>query len=218
MEHMHNSPPTVAGRQAPSNADSLGVPSIAPALKDPVRGMAVTEQSPNVHEHEGRKYFFCGPRCRARFADHPAQFLATSSASAAIPPAPAGTIFTCPMHPEVRQDHPDNCPKCGMTLEPEMPSLNDEGNPEPGDFQRRFWWTLPLTGVVFVLAMFGHRLQWMSMASQSWVELAIAAPIVLWAGFPFFHPGWCPVSAHGLAALSADCCSGHELQFRIGNR
>ena len=77
-----------------------------------------------------------------------------------------------------------------MTLELEMPAPDDDGNPELGDFQRRFWWTLPLTGVVFVLAMFGHRLQWMSMASQSWVELALAAPIVFWAGFPFFQRGW----------------------------
>ena len=94
------------------------------------------------------------------------------------------------MHPEVRQNHPGNCPKCGMALEPEMPSLDDDDNPELRDFERRFWWTLPLTGVVFVLAMFGHRLQLMSMASQSWVELAIAAPVVLWAGFPFFQRGW----------------------------
>ena len=77
-----------------------------------------------------------------------------------------------------------------MTLEPEVPTLDDEGNPELDDFQRRFWWTLPLTGAVFVLAMFGHELQWMSMAAQSWVELAISAPVVLWAGLPFFQRGW----------------------------
>ena len=94
------------------------------------------------------------------------------------------------MHPEVRQDHPGNCPKCGMTLEPELPSLEDDENPELRDFQRRFWWTLPLTAIVFVLAMLGHRLQWMDMAVQSWVELVIATPIVLWAGWPFFVRGW----------------------------
>jgi Cu+-exporting ATPase len=101
-----------------------------------------------------------------------------------------GAMYTCPMHPEVRQDHPGNCPKCGMTLEPELPQLDDDDNPELRDFQRRFWWTLPLTAVVFVLAMFGHRLQWMDMATQSWVELALATPIVLWAGWPFFTRGW----------------------------
>ncbi len=93
------------------------------------------------------------------------------------------------MHPEIRQDHPGNCPKCGMTLEPELPSLEDD-NPELRDFQRRFWWTLPLTLVVFVLAMFGHRLHWMEMRTQSWVELVITLPIVLWAGWPFFVRGW----------------------------
>jgi Cu+-exporting ATPase len=102
----------------------------------------------------------------------------------------AGTVYTCPMHPEVRQDHPGNCPKCGMTLEPELPDLEDDDNPALRDFQRRFWWTLPLTAVVFVLAMFGHRLKWMEMAVQSWVELVLAIPIVLWAGWPFFLRGW----------------------------
>jgi len=104
--------------------------------------------------------------------------------------ATAGTIYTCPMHPEVRQDHPGNCPKCGMTLEPELPKLGDDDNPELRDFSRRFWWTLPLTVIVFVLAMFGHFQQWLDAAVQSWVELVIATPIVLWAGWPFFVRGW----------------------------
>ena len=114
--------------------------------------------------------------------------LSTSSLAAVIPVA--GTIYTCPMHPEVRQDHPGNCPKCGMTLEPMLPSLEDDENPELKDFQRRFWWTLPLTAIVFVLAMLGHRLGLMDMVVQSWVELVIATPIVLWAGWPFFVRGW----------------------------
>ena len=94
------------------------------------------------------------------------------------------------MHPEIRQDHPGSCPKCGMALEPELPSLEEDDNPELKDFQRRFWWTLPLTACVFVLAMFGHRQQWMDMATQSWVELVLSLPIVLWAGWPFFLRGW----------------------------
>jgi len=102
----------------------------------------------------------------------------------------AGTIYTCPMHPEIRQDHPGNCPKCGMTLEPELPKLGDDDNPELRDFSRRFWWTLPLTVIVFVLAMFGHFQQWIDGAVQSWVELVLATPIVLWAGWPFFVRGW----------------------------
>ena len=110
-------------------------------------------------------------------------------ATAAVPPAAAGTIYTCPMHPEIRQDHPGNCPKCGMTLEPVLPSVNDDENPELLDFQHRFWWTLPLTVIVTVMAMFGHRLGWMEMRAQSWLELVLSVPIVLWAGWPFFARG-----------------------------
>ncbi|WP_026436588.1 copper-translocating P-type ATPase [Acidovorax sp. JHL-9] len=102
---------------------------------------------------------------------------------------PAGTIYTCPMHPEVQQDHPGNCPKCGMTLEPIIP-LDAQDNHELQDFQRRFWWTLPLTVLVTVLAMFGHRLGWFDMARQSWIELALSLPVVLWTGGPFFVRGW----------------------------
>ena len=101
-----------------------------------------------------------------------------------------GSIYTCPMHPEVRQDHLGSCPKCGMALEPELPTQDNDDNPELRDFSRRFWWTLPLTCIVFVLAMFGHPLHLMDMALQSWVEMVLAAPVVLWAGWPFFVRGW----------------------------
>lgn len=115
---------------------------------------------------------------------HPGQHAAQAAAPA---PATAGTIYTCPMHPEIRQDRPGNCPICGMTLEPVIPELGDDDNPELRDFSRRFWWTLPLTAVVFVLAMAGHRYGWMDAAVQSWVELVLTTPVVLWAGFPFFE-------------------------------
>ena len=98
-------------------------------------------------------------------------------------------VYTCPMHPEIRQDHPGSCPKCGMALEPLMPSLEDD-NPELRDFTRRFWWTLPFTVVVTVLAMFGHQLGWFSMKTQTWIELVLSIPVVLWAGQPFFVRGW----------------------------
>ena len=90
------------------------------------------------------------------------------------------------MHPEIRQGHPGNCPKCGMTLEPEMPTLEEGEDPKLRDFKHRFFWTLPLTVVVTVLAMAGHRLQWFEMGTQSWIELVLTVPIVLWAGWPFF--------------------------------
>ena len=106
-----------------------------------------------------------------------------------VPAAPAGTIYTCPMHPEIQQSTPGNCPKCGMALEPMMPTLEDEENPELGDFRRRFRWTLPLTVVVTVLAMAGHRIFSDGLAYQSWIELALSTPVVLWAGWPFFVRG-----------------------------
>jgi Cu+-exporting ATPase len=158
------------------------------ALKDPVCGMTVTMESPHKAEHAGRPYWFCSAGCRTKFLTEPQKYLALVAAPAE-PPRAAGTVYTCPMHPEIRQDHPGNCPKCGMTLEPVMPSLDDEANPELVDFQHRFWWTLPLTVIVTVLAMFGHRLGWMAMATQSWVELVLSVPIVLWAGWPFFVRG-----------------------------
>lgn len=115
------------------------------------------------------------------------------SAKARMTPADTdaepGTIYTCPMHPEVRQVGPGTCPKCGMALEPLIPELEEEENPELRNFKRRFWITLPLTIVVTTLGMFGHRLGWMAIETQTWVELALSAPIVLWAGWPFFQRG-----------------------------
>ena len=93
------------------------------------------------------------------------------------------------MHPDVRQDHPGNCPICGMTLEPLIP-VDAEDNSELKDFQRRFWWTLPFTVIVTVLAMLGHRLGWFDMKAQSWIELVLSLPVVAWAGAPFFLRGW----------------------------
>ena len=138
------------------------------------------------HSHEGQEYFFCNPRCLEKFRSNPGQYLTPQPAPA---PTQPGVIYTCPMHPEIRQDHPGTCPKCGMALEPEMPTLDDEENPELRDFRRRFWWTLPLTAAVTVLAMFGHRFGWFAANAQSWIELVLSLPIVLWAGSPFFVRG-----------------------------
>ncbi len=160
------------------------------ALIDPVCGMTVSRQTDHQYEHEGRNYYFCSAHCKTKFSANATKFTSPKPAVQPDEPIPAGAIFTCPMHPEIRQDHPGSCPKCGMALEPEMPTLDDDDNPELRDFQRRFWWTLPLTGIVLVLAMFGHRLQWMDMAKQSWVELALTVPVVLWAAWPFFTRGW----------------------------
>ncbi|MCM2345807.1 MAG: heavy metal translocating P-type ATPase [Acidovorax soli] len=166
----------------------LAEPASPTDLKDPVCGMTVTEQSEHHSTHEGRPYYFCSAKCQGKFAANPLQYL-VSAAPADTAPEPAGTIYTCPMHPEVRQDHPGTCPKCGMTLEPIIP-LDEEDNHELKDFQRRFWWTLPFTFIVTVLAMFGHRLGWFDLKVQTWLELALSLPVVLWTGWPFFVRGW----------------------------
>jgi len=158
-------------------------------LKDPVCGMAVTPQSAHVLQHDGRPVYFCSAGCKAKFAANPTRYVASTSQKPTVG-AVSGAVYTCPMHPEVRQDRPGVCPKCGMALEPEMPALDEGENPELENFKRRFIWTLPLTVVVTVLAMAGHRLQWFEMATQSWIELFLSLPIVLWAGGPFFVRGW----------------------------
>ena len=155
-------------------------------VTDPVCGMQVDPNStPHHANHAGTDYHFCSARCQAKFVADPLRYLAPKAEAA--PAAPAGTIYTCPMHPEIRQEGPGTCPICGMALEPEMPSLEDEDNPELRDFSHRFWWTLPLTVVVFLLAMLGDRLTFLSMGARTWLELALSAPVVLWAGWPFFE-------------------------------
>ena len=176
-------------------------------LKDPVCGMTVTDQSPNNISYQGHQVYFCSEGCKLKFSANPSKYIVAStiikgkvktpsntanSASTLTDGASAvtGIIYTCPMHPEVRQDHEGVCPKCGMALEPEMPSLEEDESPELLDFRRRFTWTLPLTIIVTILAMAGHRLQWFNMATQSWIELVLTLPIVFWAGWPFFVRGF----------------------------
>lgn len=109
-------------------------------------------------------------------------------APAAAQPALAAdkSIYTCPMHPEVRQDHPGACPKCGMALERVQPASGDDENAELTDFRRRFFWTLPLTVSVAILSMVGHLLPWFDATTRGWIELVLTLPVVLWAGKPFF--------------------------------
>ena len=133
-------------------------------------------------------------RITASHADAPKQATPAERVDSAPPGDASGTgelqtIYTCPMHPEIRRNAPGHCPICGMALEPLMPSLDDERNPELEDFTRRFWTTLPLTVVVLVLAMFGHRLALVTPTAQSWIELVLSAPVILWAGWPFFVRG-----------------------------
>jgi P-type Cu+ transporter len=186
-----------AVNQASKNLDTItAVKPNTSELRDPVCKMTVTAQSKHAYSFQNQAYYFCSEGCKSKFSASPSSYLAARSTPNTTTDQPSQTaspshmIYTCPMHPEVRQDHPGNCPKCGMTLEAELPNLDATDNPELGDFRRRFWLSLPLTVVVTVLAMFGHQLQWFEMRVQSWIELALSLPIVLWAGWPFFLRGW----------------------------
>jgi Cu+-exporting ATPase len=167
-------------------------PAAAPASAidptiDPVCGMKVDPATSRHHaRHDGQDVHFCSARCRERFVADPDKYLSPAPPPAQIQVEAPGTIYTCPMHPQIRQPAPGTCPICGMALEPEMPSLEDDDNPELRDFGRRFRWTLPLTVVTLALAMFGSRLPWLPTQTRSWLELALSAPVVLWAGWPFF--------------------------------
>ncbi len=160
----------------------------APTLRDPVCGMQVDPTQTTHHaRHADRDYHFCSALCLSRFKSDPAAFLTTADAKPATPPVAAGAIYTCPMHPQIRQPGPGSCPICGMALEPETPSLDDDDSPELRDFSRRFWWTLPLSIVVLALAMLGHRITALPTGTRTWLEFALSAPVVLWAGWPFFE-------------------------------
>jgi P-type Cu+ transporter len=162
-------------------------------VKDPVCGMMVDPATAKHRaRHQGQDYFFCNPRCREKFVANPVAYLSPEPAPAA--PVKAGTIYTCPMHPEVRQVGPGSCPKCGMALEPED-ALAAEGEPnhELADMTRRFWVGLALSVPVVALEMGGHLTNlhmWLGAVLSNWLQFALATPVVLWAGAPFFVRGW----------------------------
>jgi Cu+-exporting ATPase len=162
------------------------------AVLDPVCGMTVDPAtSKHRFDHDGTTYHFCSAGCRGKFAADPATYLD----KAAAPPAamPEGTIYTCPMHPQIRQVGPGSCPICGMALEPEVASLDTGPNPELADMTRRFWIGAALSAPAVVLEMGGHLVGghgWVDPTLSNWVQFAFATPVVLWAGWPFFVRGW----------------------------
>jgi len=166
-----------------------GNDAVATGGKDPVCGMSVAADKGFSSDYRGAHYLFCSSKCKTKFDLDPARYLQPAPPVAPPAPAPQGTLYTCPMHPEIRQPAPGNCPKCGMTLEALLPALGEEESPELLDFQRRFWWSLPLSLQVTILAMAGHRFAIFPAGIQRWVELALATPVVLWAGWPFFVRG-----------------------------
>ncbi|KRB93740.1 heavy metal translocating P-type ATPase [Noviherbaspirillum sp. Root189] len=153
---------------------------------DPVCGMKVAAHPEKTFTHNGLSYHFCSARCMEKFRANPETYLKPKENSRADTSVPEGTMYTCPMHPEIQEPKPGNCPKCGMALEPMMPSLGEEENPELVDFRRRFWWTLPLTFIVTALAMFSHQIFPQGVPGQNWMELVLSTPVVLYAGWPFF--------------------------------
>jgi Cu+-exporting ATPase len=209
------------------------------SARDPVCGMAVRRATAKVTmEHDGQTYFFCNERCLTRFREDPDRDIRPESAPAPAPqlsrrpepPTATGTVFTCPMHPEVRSPTPSSCPDCGMALEPAVPvaatkaeyvcpmhpevvrdepgacpicgmaleprtvALEEPPNPELVDMTRRFWWSIIPTALVVLLGMSeGIRGQPLAHALSSrtlqWVELVLATPVVVWAGWPFFERG-----------------------------
>jgi len=159
-------------------------------VKDPVCGMRVDpETTSHRAEHEGVAYYFCSAGCRAKFLADPDRYLAPDASSAA--PVSA-SVWTCPMHPEIRRPGPGSCPICGMALEPAAPSADDGPNPELVDFTRRLWVSAVLAVPLLLISMGGEMagLHLVPMRWSSWVQLALSAPIVLWAGWPFFERGW----------------------------
>lgn len=175
------------GHQAHEATAAIAAQEGDKPFTDPVCGMKVAADPDKKIEHAGKEYHFCSTRCMERFRAHPQQYLAPKpSEPQPAREAPAGTIYTCPMHPEIRQPQPGSCPICGMALEPLIPELEEEDNPELVDFRRRFRWTLPLTAVVTVLAMGAHQFFHGGIPYQNWIEFVLSTPVVLWAGWPFF--------------------------------
>ncbi len=153
---------------------------------DPVCGMKVkVATAKNTTEHAGHTYYFCNPKCLVKFTGDPDKYLKPQPAEALPPQAPPGTIFTCPMHPDVRQVGPGSCPDCGMALEPAEITLDQGPNEELVDFTRRLWIGGALAVPVVALDMFGHVFG----VHSNWIEMLFATPVVLWAGWPFFVRG-----------------------------
>jgi Cu+-exporting ATPase len=172
-------------------------------VTDPVCGMKIDPAAAKGGSfvHAGETFYFCSPRCKEKFGAEPARYLkrdVPAAASVAQAVTAPKQIYTCPMHPEVRQQGPGVCPKCGMALEPETVGAEDGENPELVDMQRRFWVSVALAVPTLLLAMSdlipGQPVQQLvSARSIVWLELVLATPVVLWAGLPFFQRGWASI-------------------------
>ena len=169
---------------------------------DPVCGMKVDPSTArHKAEHEGKTFYFCSEGCHTKFDADQAKYVHEKMRPARPVNLPDGTNYTCPMHPQIRQVGPGNCPICGMALEPEVASAETGPNPELIDMTRRFWVGLALSIPVVVLEMGGHFIgghRWIDQTLSNWIQLVLATPVVLWAGWPFFVRGWQSVVTRNL--------------------
>ncbi|SHF54074.1 Cu+-exporting ATPase [Devosia limi DSM 17137] len=167
--------------------------------RDPVCGMSVDPANAEFStEHAGETYYFCSAKCHDKFVANPGAYLTETEAPRGANP---GTIYTCPMHPQVRQDHPGNCPICGMTLDPELPTADTGPSAELVDMTRRFWIGTALAIPVFLLEMGSHLFDFhafISAQNLNWLQLVLATPVVLWAGWPFFQRGAASIANRSL--------------------
>jgi len=163
----------------------------AQAFEDPVCHMGVKpDEAAATYKYKGQTYYFCSLSCHRKFRDNPEKY---AGAAAAAPPAPVkeGAVYTCPMHPEVRQVGPGSCPICGMALEPaEFTGAGEEANPELVDMSRRFWISAALTLPVLISAMVGEAVSAPAAPWVVWIQFALATPVVIWGGKPFFERAW----------------------------
>src|SRR5215204_5347527 len=163
-------------------------------VKDPVCGMSVDPHTAKHRaEHVGQPYYFCSAGCREKFLADPARYVDPSVAAEEAGPVPEGTIYTCPMHPEIRQVGPGSCPICGMALEPVLVTTETGPSHELVDMTRRFWIGLVVSLPVVALEMGGHLTGLDHLVSQqtsNWIQMLLATPVVLWGGWPFFVRGW----------------------------
>ena len=159
---------------------------------DPVCGMSVDPQTAkHKSDYKGQTYYFCSAGCKTKFQANPTKYLEASAKTAK--PVVSDAIYTCPMHPQIQQVGPGTCPICGMALEPMTVTADSGPNHELIDMTRRFWVGLVLTIPVFVLEMGGHVTGLTMLLGQqlsNWIQLVLATPVVLWAGWPFFVRGW----------------------------
>ena len=163
--------------------------------RDPVCGMTVHRSTARyMTRHAGERFYFCSGHCQARFEASPDDHLGPRSEPE---PAPEGVRYTCPMDPEIIRDAPGDCPTCGMSLEPMMPSADAGANPELVDFRRRLWIGAPLGLATLVLEMGGHlglpMAEWLGPRLHVWLQFLLATPVVLWVALPFFKRGWASV-------------------------